>query len=108
MTGGGNSYISKSFYNRYDLVKALAITSISDTVTCCKEDDTFMPYIVPSYWHWKPTTAEVSELVSRTTSTHNSSKVISVPFCTPFTINLPGVVVAMWTGDFSLLPYLIL
>jgi hypothetical protein len=32
-TGGGNSYISKSLYNRYDLVKALAITSISDTVT---------------------------------------------------------------------------
>jgi hypothetical protein len=39
-----------------------------------------MPYIVPSYWHWKPTTAEVSELVSCTTSTQNSSKVISVPF----------------------------
>jgi hypothetical protein len=38
-TGGGNSYISKSFYSRYDLVKALAITSISDTVTFCKEDD---------------------------------------------------------------------
>ena len=26
-------------YNCYDLVKALAITSISDTVTFCKEDD---------------------------------------------------------------------
>ena len=26
-------------YNRYDLVKALAITSISDTVTFCKEED---------------------------------------------------------------------
>jgi hypothetical protein len=48
-----------------------------------------MPYVVPSYWHWKPTTAEVSELDSCTTSTQNSSKVISVPFFTPFTINLP-------------------
>ena len=38
-TGGGNSYITKSFCNRYDLVKALAITFISDTVTFCKEDD---------------------------------------------------------------------
>jgi hypothetical protein len=37
-----------------------------------------MPYIVPSYWHWKPTTAEVSELVSCTTSTQNSSKIISI------------------------------
>ena len=61
----------------------------------------FMPYIVPSYWHWKPTTAEVSELVSCTTSIQNNSKVISVPFFTPFTINLPGVVVAMRTADFS-------
>lgn len=38
--GGGKSYISKSFYSRYDLVKASSwLTPISDTVTFCKEDD---------------------------------------------------------------------